>query len=182
MENYIDSENGNGEELFEGKIMWWHDNDEIMWFPLGKRPRITIEGIVSIPCSDGRGFHKEMFPRGKAFLCLIEDLPFKKSGSIEFINTFCLIGDPKNQFLNWCFYPLEDDGDGWNEADIFSDTREEAVENKIRDIENMAKKESLCKYCKKKELCIANLRSLIRESIKTESQKDTSCVIQSLIQ
>jgi len=184
MEECTKSENGeNGEEFFEKEVIEWWDNNEVEWFP--RKPKITIMKMVSTLCPEARGFQSEMFSRGKAFLCFVEDLPFKGLNSIEFITGYCVIGNyagPKNQFLDWCKDPPENNGDGWDESDIFSDTKEEAVAKKLQDINNMAERETLCKYCEKKEACIANLRSLIQESIKTEIQENTSGVIQSLIQ
>ena len=155
------------EEFFKGEIIRWHDsndpeNDDPKWLP--KRPRITIEKIVAIPCPVGRGFHNVFFPENKAFLCLVEDLPFKKEGKTEFINKFCLIGNPKVEFLNWCGCQLEDDGDGWGESEIFSSTREEAVAAKVNTIENMAQQETLCRYCGKQSTCKESILSLIQES------------------
>lgn len=157
------------DEFHEGETITWRGTSYGCF-----KPRIEILRIVEIPCQKGRGFQPEMFPQGKAFLCRVENLPFKKlDDNIDIMSKFCVIGNqgPRHQFIDWCLDPPGNYGEGWDESDLFSDTLEEAVANKIQDIENQTKRETLCKYCEEKELCLSNLRSLAEESIKTRVQR-----------
>ena len=146
------------EEFYEGDIIRWWGNEH-GW----RKPSIEILKIVSMPCPRGYGFRVEMFPENKAFLCVVRNMPFKKAdGEIDFIDKFCVIGNqgPRHQFVDWCLDPPADYGSGWNEIDLFHETPEDAVADKIKDIENMAKLETLCKYCPFLAGCRERLESL----------------------
>ena len=121
-----------------------------------------------MPCPRGRGFPVEMFQRysDKAFvvfLCRVRNLPFKKAdGKFDYIDKFCIIGSqgPKHQFNDWCSDPPQDDGDGWDDSDIFSNTEEEAFVRKLQYIDRIAELETLCKYCPSRSACRGILVSL----------------------
>ncbi len=173
--NEVPENGGNrGERFFEGEtIEWFERGRQLRYWP--RCPSITILGIALIFCPEGRGFHADMFPRGKAFLCRVKDLPFQQLGvGIIYINAYCVIGNdagPRHQFVDWYLDPPKNDGDGWDESDIFSGTPAEAVASKISDIERMSKGETLCKYCPLKQECKGLLQSLVEKAIKTEARK-----------
>jgi hypothetical protein len=161
MEECINSENR--EEFYEGQEVQW-ENGEWEYQHTG----IKIERIVSMLCSEGHGFPNIMFPRHKAFLCLVKNIPFRNpDDSVSFITRYCVIGNkagPRNQFVDWCLDPPGNDGDGWDDSDIFSPTKEEAVRRIISEIENNSKSETLCKYCLTRQQCIDILNSLLNEA------------------
>ena len=129
---------------------------------------LTIIRIVPVLCPPNG--QNEIFPQRKAFLCRVENLPFRnRIGTFSMISGYMVLGDdPSEKLSDWVELPLEWVDEEWNESDLFHKTVAEAVDAKIKDLEEIWQWTSLwtrCQSCEKKgEQCKKQLRSLLNKN------------------
>ena len=130
---------------------------------------VGIIAEVSMPCPPGE--YNGIFRTKKAFLCYFENLPFQNgNGVMSTISGYMVVDDPQGKLIDWVESPLESVDAEWNDADLFSETPQGAVEQKIKDLEAIWIETSLCtlcQFCKAKgEQCKKQLAKLFQSSNK----------------
>ena len=147
-------------KYYEGQIIEYRGENDTT-------TTLTIIRMVPVLClPNGRN---EVFPQRKAFLCRVENLPFKnRIGTFSMISGYAVLGDdPSEKLIDWVELPLEWVDETWNESDLFSKTPEEAVDAKIKNLEKIWHWTTLrhhCQSCTKKgEECQRQLRTLLNK-------------------
>lgn len=156
--NCINRENGTRHECKEGCFHRTDERDSVV------RSVVRVERKVLMLCPQG---DKEVFREGAAFLCFFSNMPVEDEKGIKdedgikisYISGYAVVDSPLAKLIHWAggYINQEDDN-------FLSKTPEEAVNAKIRDLENLWQWNSLhirCQSCKiKGEQCKERLNSL----------------------
>jgi len=126
-----------------------------------KGASVEVIAEVSLPCP--RRFIRGILIETKAFLCRFEYLPYiREDGLCVWLSGLAVVNDPFNKLREWYERPLSWE---WNDHELLSDSPEEAIAAKIKDMETLWKSSLriLCDFCKERgEPCRKKIESLNR--------------------